>query len=133
MRISDWSSDVCSSDLAMLPDQLAWRVARLERAGLFIVIGVLFLLPFLAAQVGVTLDVAGALVWAPVETLAAVIMAITGHGDAGRGIGDHRRIREPRDGVSPARAGTGGAEIGEGGGRKGERVRGECRGGEYSK
>src|SRR3546814_9157390 len=65
--------------VAMLPDQLAWRVARLERAGLFIVIGVLFLLPFLAAQVGVTLDVAGALVWAPVETLAAVIMAITGH------------------------------------------------------
>lgn len=65
--------------VAVLPDQLAWRVARLERAGLFIVIGVLFLLPFLAAQVGVTLDVAGALVWTPVETLAAVIMAITGH------------------------------------------------------
>lgn len=65
--------------VAVLPDQLAWRVARLERAGLFIVIGVLFLLPFLASQVGVTLDVAGALVWTPVETLAAVIMAITGH------------------------------------------------------
>lgn len=65
--------------VALLPDALAWRVARLERAGLFIVIGVLFLLPFLAAQVGVTLDVAGALVWTPVETLAAVIMMVTGH------------------------------------------------------
>lgn len=65
--------------VSLLPDRLAWRVARLERAGLFIVIGVLFLLPFLAAQVGVTLDVAGALVWTPVETLASVIMAITGH------------------------------------------------------
>lgn len=65
--------------VSLLPDRLAWRVARLERAGLFIVIGVLFLLPFLAAQVGVTLDVAGVLVWTPVETLASVIMAITGH------------------------------------------------------
>lgn len=65
--------------VSILPDELAWRVARLERAGLFIVIGVLFLLPFLAAQVGVTLDVARTLVWTPVETLASVIMTVTGH------------------------------------------------------
>lgn len=65
--------------VAILPDRLAWRVARLERAGLFIVIAVLFLLPFLAAQVGVTLDVARTLVWTPVEVLASVIMTVTGH------------------------------------------------------
>lgn len=65
--------------VAILPDALAWRVARLERAGLFIVIGILFLLPFMAAQLGVTLDVARTLVWTPVEALASVIMTVTGH------------------------------------------------------
>ncbi len=65
--------------VSILPDQLAWKVARLERAGLFIVIAVLFLLPFMAAQLGVTLDVAGTLIWTPVEMLASVIKSITGH------------------------------------------------------
>ena len=65
--------------VAALPDRLAWKVARLERAGLFIVIAVLFLLPFMAAQLGVTLDVARTLIWTPVETLASVIMTVTGH------------------------------------------------------
>jgi Zn-dependent protease len=65
--------------VSILPDRLAWKMARLERAGLFIVIGVLFLLPFMAAQVGVRLDVARVLVWIPVETLASAIMAVTGH------------------------------------------------------
>ncbi|MEQ8818040.1 MAG: site-2 protease family protein [Thalassobaculum sp.] len=65
--------------VAVLPDRLAWKVARLERAGLFVVIAVLFLLPFMAAQLGVTLDVARTLIWTPVETLASVIMTVTGH------------------------------------------------------
>src|SRR3546814_1841540 len=33
MRISDWSSDVCSSDLAMLAEVLAGRAVLLDRAG----------------------------------------------------------------------------------------------------
>lgn len=65
--------------VAVLPDQLAWKVARMERAGLFLVIGVLFLLPFIAAQLGITLDVAGTLIWGPVEVLAQLISTITGH------------------------------------------------------
>lgn len=65
--------------VSLLPDALAWRLVRLERAGLVLVIAVLFLLPFMAAQVGVTLDVAGVVIWAPVKALASVIMAITGH------------------------------------------------------
>jgi len=65
--------------VSILPDRLAWKVARLERAGLFVVIAVLFLLPFMAAQLGVTLDVAGTLIWTPVEMLASVIKTITGH------------------------------------------------------
>src|SRR3546814_19360751 len=39
--------------VAMLPDQLAWRVGRLGRDGRFIVIGVLFLLSFFGGAVGV--------------------------------------------------------------------------------
>lgn len=65
--------------VSLLPDALAWRVARMERAGLALVIAVLFLLPFIASQLGVTLDVAGVLIWAPVDALASVIKAITGH------------------------------------------------------
>lgn len=65
--------------VSVLPDRLAWKVARLERAGLFLVIGVLFLLPFIAAQAGITLDVAGTLIWGPVEVLAQFISTITGH------------------------------------------------------
>ena len=65
--------------VSLLPDALAWRVAKLERAGLLLVILVLFLVPFLAAQVGVTLDVARVLIWGPVDTLASAIMAVTGH------------------------------------------------------
>ena len=65
--------------VSVLPDQLAWKVARMERAGLFVVIGVLFLLPFIAKQFGFTLDVAGFLIWGPVELLAQVISTITGH------------------------------------------------------
>lgn len=65
--------------VSILPDWAAWKVARLERAGLFIVIGVLFLLPYLAREVGYDLDVSGVLIWAPVDFLMSVIATITGH------------------------------------------------------
>jgi Zn-dependent protease len=65
--------------VSLLPDALAWRVAKLERAGLLLVILLLFGLPFLAAQLEVTLDVARVLIWGPVDALASVIMAVTGH------------------------------------------------------
>lgn len=65
--------------VAILPDWLAWKVARLERAGLFIVIGVLFLLPYLGREMGYDLNVTGTLIWAPVEFLMSVIATVTGH------------------------------------------------------
>ncbi|MDF1791636.1 MAG: site-2 protease family protein [Thalassobaculaceae bacterium] len=65
--------------VSILPDWAAWKVARLERAGLFIVIGVLFLLPYLARELGYTLDVSGVLIWAPVDFLMSVIATLTGH------------------------------------------------------
>jgi Zn-dependent protease len=65
--------------VSILPDWAAWKVARLERAGLFIVIGVLFLLPYLARELGYSIDVTGYLIWAPVDFLMSVIATLTGH------------------------------------------------------
>lgn len=65
--------------VSVLPDWAAWKVARLERAGLFIVIGLLFLLPYLGRQLGYDLDVTGILIWTPVEFLMSVISTLTGH------------------------------------------------------
>lgn len=65
--------------VSILPDWAAWKVARLERAGLFIVIGVLFLLPYFAQELGYSFDVAGLLIWAPVDFLMSVIATLTGH------------------------------------------------------
>lgn len=65
--------------VSILPDWAAWKVARLERAGLFIVIGVLFLLPYFAQELGYSFDVAGLLIWVPVDFLMSVIATLTGH------------------------------------------------------
>ncbi len=66
--------------VAILPDWAAWKVARLERAGLFIVIGLFFLVPYLTEQLGYTVDIAGLLIWTPVDFLATVVATATGHG-----------------------------------------------------
>ncbi len=65
--------------VSILPDWAAWKVARLERAGLFIVIGVLFLLPYFARELGYDFNVTGVLIWAPVDFLMSVIATLTGH------------------------------------------------------
>ncbi|WP_420565390.1 site-2 protease family protein [Thalassobaculum sp.] len=65
--------------VSILPDWAAWKVARLERAGLFIVIGVLFLVPYLAGELGYSFDLTGLLIWAPVDFLMSVIATLTGH------------------------------------------------------
>jgi Zn-dependent protease len=43
--------------VAVLPENLAGPVARLERAGFVIILGALFLLPWLGQMVGLDLDV----------------------------------------------------------------------------
>ena len=45
--------------VGLLPDALAYPLARLERMGIFIVIGVLLLVPWLAAQAGVRFNPLG--------------------------------------------------------------------------
>jgi Zn-dependent protease len=45
--------------VGLLPDALAYPLARLERLGIFLVIGVLFLLPWAAAQAGIRFNPLG--------------------------------------------------------------------------
>jgi Zn-dependent protease len=66
--------------VGLLPDPLAWRLARLERTGMFILIGGLVLLPFLGDLVGLNLDVFGTLIGEPTAAIVRMIVAVTGHG-----------------------------------------------------
>jgi Zn-dependent protease len=65
--------------VGLLPDRLAFPLARLERTGIFVVIGVLFLLPFLGEQIGLDLDVFGWLIGEPTTAIVQLIVAATGH------------------------------------------------------
>lgn len=66
--------------VGLLPDALAYRLARLERWGLFIIIGALFLLPWLGSYLGINLNIFSWLIGAPVNFLIRMIAILTGHG-----------------------------------------------------
>lgn len=64
----------------LLPWPLAVRLARLERFGLLLVLGFLFLLPMLGNAVGINLDLLGWLVSGPVRWIAQVLLGVLGPG-----------------------------------------------------
>ncbi len=64
--------------VGLLPDRLAYPLARLERSGIFLVIGVLFLLPMLGDAVGLDLNVFGWLIGAPTAAVIDLIVTLTG-------------------------------------------------------
>ncbi len=64
--------------VGLLPNALAISLARLERFGIFIVIGLVFLLPMLGRQVGLDLDSAYWLIWLPVEWLWSLFEGLAG-------------------------------------------------------
>ncbi len=66
--------------VGLLPRALAEPLARLERVGLFIIIGALFILPLLGSQLGVDLNIFPWLVGAPVDFLIGIIATLAGHG-----------------------------------------------------
>ena len=66
--------------VGLLPASLARPLASLERVGIFIIIGVLFILPLIGDQLGVDLNVFLWLVQAPVEFLFELVMMVAGHG-----------------------------------------------------
>ena len=66
--------------VGLLPDALAFPLARLERFGLAILVGALFLLPFLGAQFGLDLNIFRWIIGVPAEALIELIATLTGHG-----------------------------------------------------
>ena len=65
--------------VGLLPDRLAFPLARLERVGIFIVLGIFFVLPMLSKPLGVDLDVARWLGDAA-EAISQWIWTVTGNG-----------------------------------------------------
>ena len=66
--------------VGILPDVLAAPLARLAPYGMWIVIGALFLLPILAAQVGVDVNLFNQLITRPVAAIISTILRLTGTG-----------------------------------------------------
>jgi Zn-dependent protease len=64
--------------VGLLPRSLAVPLARLERWGLFILIGFLFILPLLGDAIGANLNIFPWLVGGPVSFLIGVIRILTG-------------------------------------------------------
>lgn len=64
--------------VGLLPVSLARPLARLERYGLFIILGVVFLLPWIGGKLGVTLNVFQWLVVYPAAMLSKAILTLTG-------------------------------------------------------
>jgi Zn-dependent protease len=64
--------------VGLLPRALAEPLARLERWGLVILIGGLFLLPMLGRQIGLDLDLFHWLIWVPVSLLWPIFAALAG-------------------------------------------------------
>lgn len=64
--------------VGLLPDALARPLAGLERHGMLIIVGLLFILPMIGTQLGVKLDLVGWLLGRPVDWVIGVILRLTG-------------------------------------------------------
>ncbi len=65
--------------VGLLPDALAFPLARLERYGMLILLLFLFVLPFLGQQTGINLNILGWLIGVPADALYQFVLTITGH------------------------------------------------------
>ena len=65
--------------VGLLPRELARPLARLERYGMLILIGAIFLLPLAGRELGLAISI-GRLILPPVRFFYRVIMALAGHG-----------------------------------------------------
>ena len=69
--------------VGLLPRPLAMRLARLERFGMMIIIGVIFLLPMLGQALGIQLNLFQWLILTPVCGLSSIITFLAGLGTGG--------------------------------------------------
>lgn len=66
--------------VGLLPDGLARPLARLERYGMPILLGLIFILPLIGRQVGMDLNVIGWVLGQPVNWLVNLVIRLTGNG-----------------------------------------------------
>jgi Zn-dependent protease len=66
--------------VGLLPDSLARPLSRVEPFGIFILIGAIFLLPYLGGMLGVDINIFHWLVGTPYRFLMELIATLTGHG-----------------------------------------------------
>lgn len=64
--------------VGLLPDWLAFPLARLERWGMFILIGALFILPMIGDQIGLNLNIFHWVILPVVEIVIDTVAALTG-------------------------------------------------------
>ena len=64
--------------VGLLPPALGQQLARLERAGIIIILGALFILPWIGGKIGVDLNVFKWLIMVPVSYLWDVIITVSG-------------------------------------------------------
>ena len=62
-----------------LPDTVAYPLARLEPYGMLILIGLLFILPMLGAQLGVDLSIVSQLISSSTGAIIDAILRLTGN------------------------------------------------------
>ena len=65
--------------VGVLPDALAARFARLEPYGMLILIGLLFILPMLGAQLGVDLNIVSQVIASSTDSVIRTILRLTGN------------------------------------------------------
>ena len=65
--------------IGILPDFLAYPLARMERFGLFILIGLLFIVPMVTRQLDLDFNLVGNVIGKPVAWLHNLLIDITGH------------------------------------------------------
>jgi Zn-dependent protease len=64
--------------VGLLPDALAFPLARLERYGLLILLLFLFVIPYVGEQTGHDFNILAWLIGAPTEALIRLVLAVTG-------------------------------------------------------
>lgn len=63
----------------LLPRAYAWRFARTERYGLFILLGLLFLVPMVARSFGADFNPVATVLWPPIQFVLRLVFNLAGH------------------------------------------------------
>jgi len=62
----------------LLPRELAWRFAQVERYGLLIIMGAAFIIPLIAQQFGYSINPLAAVLWPMIQAVNGAILFVTG-------------------------------------------------------